>query len=273
MITRKFIEKVHNAFAALNYNTSKRLDLDEFNKAAIDTLIHCKDLADAVDTIRMFQFCLANWEKIEKIFDKKISLFNEYSFERNSLISVVSDDEAQGTYYITNGINKKLKEIFVAGRSFDESIFMLGFDKGKFTVFDDGDYYMKYSKMSSNKMKLFNKRNECVCDIILSEDLGVYLENNLTPYDLVSYEDVVGIYDRNYIESLASDNLIDTNRMLADIEWDILEKNSDFGVAKLNTYVSGHNLELFLFFAVSTFLAYQRYRQSRRAGMYALTRF
>ncbi len=274
MITRKFIEKVHYAFDELNYHETKRLDFDNFNNAAFNTLIHCKDLSDAINAIDMFQFCLAKWDKIEKIFNKKISLFNEYSYEGNSLISVVSEAEAAGTYYITNGINRKIKEIFVASCSFDDdSIFMLSFNKGKCTVFNDGDYYIKYSKSSSVKMKLFNKNNDCMCNIVLSEELGIFLENNMTPYELVVYEDLVGIYDRKYINSLAPDDIIDTDKLLADIEWDILKKNSDLGVAKLNTYAPDQDLEMFLLFATSTFLLFQKYMHERKAAMaYLVTR-
>lgn len=268
MITKKFIEKVHNAFDELNYHETKQLDFDKFNDSAVDTLIHCKDLSDAVDAVRMFQFCLVKWEKIEKIFDKKISLFNEYRYEGNSLISVVSEEEAVGTYYITNGINRKIKEIFVASCSLnDDSMFMLNFDKGKCTVFDDGDYYIKYSKLSSVKMKLFNNKNDCLCNIVLSDELEIFLENNITPYELVVYEDFVGIYDRKYINSLAPGEIVDSDKLLADIEWDILEKKSDLGVAKLNTYAPGQNLEMFLLFATSTFLLFQRYMHEQKAAM------
>ena len=78
--------------------------------------------------------------------------------------------------------------------------------------------------MSSSKMKLFDRRNNCLCNIVLSEDLGIFLENNLPPYDLVVYDDFVGIYARKYIDSLADTDIIDNDRLLADIEWDILEK-------------------------------------------------
>lgn len=264
MIAQGFIAKVHDAFDELNYHEKRCLNFDKFEKAAIRTLTHCKDLSDAIDAVRMYQFCLKEWTKIEKMFDRKLSIFNEYDYEGNSLISVVSDDDALGTYYITNGINKKVKEIFVASHSFDEEMFALGFGGGRFTVFDDGNYYIKYSKMSSAKMKLFNHRNDCLCNIVLSEDLGIFLENNLTPYDLVVYEDFVGIYDRRYIDSLADTDIIDTEKLLADIEWDILEKKSDLGVAKLNVYALDQDLEMLLFFATSTFLVFQKYMLAQK---------
>lgn len=273
MITRRFIEKVHAAFDELNYRETQRLDFDEFEHAATKTLIHCKDLSDAIDAVRMYQFCLKRWTKIEKMFNKKLHIFNEYDFEGNSLLSLVSDDEALGTYFITNGINRKVKEVFVASHSFDEEMFALDFGKGRFTIFDDGYYYMKYSKMSSVKMKLFDNKNNCLCNIVLSEDLDIFLENNLTPYDIVLYKDFVGIYYRDYIEGLDNTDMIDPDRMLADIEWDILEKNSDFGVAKLNVYAPDQDLEMLLFFAASTFLVFQKYMQAERTKHYAMMNY
>lgn len=265
MVTKKFIEKVHDAFDELNYHETSRLDFDAFDKAAVNTLTHCEKLSDAIVAVQMYQFCLKKWRKIEKIFNRKLQVYNEYDYEGNSLISKVSDDEAAGTFYITNGINRKIKEIFVASHSLEEEMFALGFEHGRFTVFSDGKYYMKYSKMSSAKMKLFNDKKECLCNIVLNKSCGVFLENNATPYELVVYDDYIGVYDRRYIESLADTDYVDTDKLLADIEWDILEKNSDFGVAKLNLYDSDQDLEMLLFFATSTFLVFQKYLDTQKA--------
>lgn len=263
MITRGFIEKVHDVFDELNYHEKTQLDFKAFEQAAVKTLTHCKELSDAIDVVNMYQFCLKEWDKIEKMFYHKLQTFNEYEYEGNSLVSVVPDDEAIGTYYVTNGINKKIKDVFVASHSFDDEMFALGFENGKITVFEDGNYYMKYSKMSSVKMKLFNHKKDCLCNIVLSKDLGVFLEKNSTPYSLVVYNGFVGVYDREYIESLSNSDIIDTEKMIADIEWDILEENSKLGIAKLNVYVPDQDLEMLLFFATSTFLVFQKYIQSQ----------
>lgn len=264
MITRRFIEKIHNIFNELNYHETERLDLGKFELSAVKTLTHCKELEDAIYAVRMYQFCLKQWSKIEKVFKRKLQLFNEYEYDGNSLLSTVSDKEALGTYYITNGINKKVKEIFIASHSFDDDMFALGFKNGRFTVFEDGNYYIKYSKMSSSKMKVFDKNNNCLCNIVLSEDCDIFLEKNITQYDIVLYENLIGIYDRYYIDSLETD-IVDTDKLLADIEWDILEKNSDLGMAKLNVYDSNPDLEMLLLFATSTFLTYQKYAQTQTA--------
>lgn len=267
MTTKKFIKKVHDAFDALNYHETNSLDLEAFDNAAVNTLTHCAELSDAIVAVRMYQFCLKKWNKIKKIFNRRLQEYNEYDYKGNSLISTVSDDDALGTFYITNAINRKIKEIFVASHSLDEKTFALGFEHGRFTVFTDGKYYMKYSKASSVKMKLFNNKNQRLCDIVLNKNLGIFLENNSTPYELIVYDDFIGIYDRRYIESLADTDLIDTDKLLAHIEWNILEKNSKFGVAKLNLYDYDQDLEMLLFFATSTFLIFQRYKYTQEAAV------
>ena len=265
-ITNKFIEKVHNAFDELNYHETKQLNFENFEQAATRTLTRAKELSDAINVVRMFQFCLKSWRKIERIFNKKLHLFNLYQYEGNSLIETVSDEESIGTYYITNGINNKAKDIFVASNSFEKKMFLLGFENGRFTIFKDGDYYIKYSKMSSVKIKLFDYKNECLANIVLSEKLGVFLEdnNNKTKYELILYDDFIGVYDRKYIASLSDRDHIDPENMLADIEWDILKKKSKLGVAKLNIYNDDADQEMLLLFATSTFLVFQKYLQARK---------
>ena len=139
--------------------------------------------------------------------------------------------------------------------------------------YNDYKFSWILNKNYLKSLKLFNHKKDCLCNIVLSKDLGIFLENNSTPYDLVVYEDFVGIYDRRYIDSLADTDIIDTNNLLADIEWDILEKKSDLGVAKLNVYAPDQDLEMLLFFAASTFLVFQKYVQTQKTQTYAMMSF
>lgn len=298
MISRKFIEKVHDAFDELNYREKEQPDYEKFEKAAVRTLTHCKELSDAIDAVRMFQFCVTKWKKICKMFNSKAQIFNEYEYEGNSLISVVSDEEAQGTYYITNGIFGKVKKIVFANYTPDESsdnshkdsifdfdrsnekkvfvneddsMFSFGVRNGGFTSFDDGNYYIKYAKMSSVKMKLFDNNKNCLCNIVLSSNLGIFLENNSTQYDLVEYDNCIGIYERSYTDSLDDEDEIDTEKCVADIEWDILDAKKYLGVAKLNVYSPNQDMEMLLLFATSTFLTFQRFKQAQKNSAAAMS--
>ncbi len=263
-ITKKFIKKVHEAFDVLNYHETRQLDFESFENIATKTLTHAKELSDAVTVVRMYQFCLKKWKKIEKIFNKKLRIFNNFSYEEN-IVETVSDEDSYGTFYVTNGLYNKSKDIVVASNSFDEEIFSICFEKNKFSIFTDSDYYIKYSKMSSVKMKLFDNKNNHLANIVLSDEFGIFLEKNKTKYELINYDDFIGIYDKNYIDSLSDTDLIDPEKLIADIEWDILEKNSKLGVAKLNIYNADEELEILLLFAISIFLLFQSYQELNEA--------
>lgn len=261
MITRNFIETVHYYFDELNYRIDNNLSYDDFEEAAIKTIIHSKELPDAIISVRMLQYCINHWSKIEKLFDKKLDKYNEYEYEGNTNIELVSDDDAQGEYYITNALNNNIEDIVILSESLEDEVIGVDCENGRFTVFSDGDYYIKFSKNSSTGMKLFDKKtNTCQCNIVLSDDFNIILENNSTPYEIILYEEgYIGIYSRKYIKSLPYNMSADTINILAGIEWDILDENSKFGVSKLEYFDPDADLEVCLLFATSTFLIFQRY--------------
>lgn len=47
-------------------------------------------------------------------------------------------------------------------------------------------------------MELFDHRNNYLCNIVLSKEWGIFLENNLTPNNLIVYDGFVGIYEQKY---------------------------------------------------------------------------
>ena len=256
MITRNFIENVRNAFDELNYHEENFPKREAFEEAAISTLVHCKELQDAKHAVKYFHFCNENWNKIEKMFKTKLDIFNEYPYEGNSVISLVSDEDAYGDFYVTNGIEESSENFQVFFHSDEEdSAFELESKGGRFE-FDD--YFIKYAKLSSSKMKLFNKKNECLANIVLNDEMGIFLENNRTPYELINYDTFTGIYDKKYIESLDNTDTIDSDKLLATIEWDILDEESDYGVAKLTRFSTEPDLAMQILLAASTFLLYQK---------------
>ncbi len=261
MLTRGFIQKVHEAFDELNYRVTDSVDFDEFDNAAARTLTLCQELDDAIYAIRMYQFCLQKWAKIEKIFERKKDVFKEYEYEGNSLLTLVSEDDAIGTFYVTNGINKRVQDVLVASQSFDDIMIGLDYKNGRFRAFDDGEFYLRYSKMTATKMKLFNNQEQCLCNIVLSENMDVFLEQNHTQYEIVLYEGFMGIYNRNYIDSLNETDDIDFEKAVAAMEWDIIGKNSSLGVTKLDVFKEDVDLELLVLFATSAFLLFQRFDQ------------
>lgn len=265
MITRRFIEKIHLYFDELNYHPNE-FNFDDFSDAVARTIIHTKTLEDAINAILIAKYCDKRINKIIKMFQKKKNIYDEYIYEGNSLLSLVSDEDSLGNYYITNGIGNNVKDIYIAGNFDDEDCFLdIDYESGKYFIYEDS-FYIKYANMSSKKMKLFDKRNKCICNIVLNDDMGIELENNLSLFELVTYEGGIAIYDKKYYNSVKNIKDLDFNNAIAFIQWDILEKNSKYGISKLTLYES-LEMEQFGFvslLAASTFILFQRYMEHLR---------
>jgi len=269
MITKGFVETILYYFDELGYRIHCDPNQEEFEKAAEWTLIHAAELSDAILVVKMYRYCLDKWEKIEKMFCTKTDYLSSYEYEGRTNINVVSDDDACGVYFITNGINKNsLEDIFIASNSFEGDdqdnkglFFSMSRKRNGYAIFEDGAYYIQKAKMSSTKMKLFDTNNSCIANIVLSEDYDVFLENNHSPYEIILYEDFIGIYRKDYLQQLNSQRDADVNQLIASIEWDLLDKNEKAGVAKVSLY-EDEDIEMILLFAASTFLLFKQYLNS-----------
>ena len=270
IITRGFIEKVHDAFDELEYHVNEDLSFDDFYEKANYALNHAKDLIDAINVVRMIHFCFDEWDKIEKIFTSHLNKWNEYSWEGSSMISYCNDDEAAGVYCITNGISKNYKDIHYGSIAFENEIYMFDHKYGEIRVCKDSSYYLKYSKMSSTKMKLFDGNDDCIANIVLSDKMEIFLERNKTPYEIVLQDGYIEIFSKEYIDSLADTDIIEREHVLADIEWDILEKDSEQGVARLIIYEDFEDIDVPILFAASTFLLYKSYMTALKATTTAM---
>lgn len=267
MITKSFIRDIHAYFDEFHYHPTE-FNINAFSDAVSKTLTHCASLEDAKNAILMAQYCFKNVDKITKMLEKKKDLYDEYMYEGNSLLSLLSDDESLGHYYITNGINNDINDVCIAGNFDDEDVFIgIDYSHGKYYL-DDKGYYIKYSSMSSKKMKLFNKNNVCLCNIVLNDECDIFLENNNLQYELVQYESAMAIYDKEYCDSVNDNDELDVEKVIATIEWDLLDKNSKFGVSNLIVYdeLEKDNFELISLLAASTFILFQKYMKSIRSS-------
>lgn len=276
MITRGFVEKIRTYFDELGIEAKDGISYREFEKQSIKTINRCKDLSDSQNAIQFYNYCSFKWKKIEKIFTKYLEVWKEYKFEDSALIETVDDEEdAEGTYTITNAITDN-REIFLTSKSFEDELYSFKYHKGRYVLNDDNNYYLKYSKTNPCVMKLFNNEDELLCNIILSEDMEIFLEKNKTKYELVikkAEEDdeadegsFVGIFEKSYIDSLADTDYIEFENMVADIEWDLLKEKSDVGVARLNLYKELDDTDTLFYFATSTFLLYKEFSDASKVS-------
>ena len=272
MITRAFIEKIRYFFDELGIEATNGISYEEFENKAIKTLNRSKNLEDAKLVIKFYNYCAKKWKKIEKIFSKYISKWQELNFEESSSIETVDDESSEGVYCITNALTKS-KELFLTSKSFDDEIYSFKFKNGRLMIEDDSDYYLKYSHINPGTMKLFNN---LICNIVLSDTFDIFLEKNLTKYELIiqneDEEDAfIGIFEKSYIDSLKDTDFIDFKNMIADIEWDLLDSKRDVGVARVNLYQNIADISLILYFASSTFLLYKSFSDAKKSQNFAMS--
>ena len=272
MITRAFIEKIRYFFDELGIEATNGISYEEFENKAIKTLNRSKNLEDAKLVIKFYNYCAKKWKKIEKIFSKYISKWQELNFEESSSIETVDDESSEGVYCITNALTKS-KELFLTSKSFDDEIYSFKFKNGRLMIEDDSDYYLKYSHINPGTMKL---NNNLICNIVLSDTFDIFLEKNLTKYELIiqneDEEDAfIGIFEKSYIDSLKDTDFIDFKNMIADIEWDLLDSKRDVGVARVNLYQNIADISLILYFASSTFLLYKSFSDAKKSQNFAMS--
>lgn len=276
MITKGFIEKIRGAFDEFNINAPNGITYEEFEKQFIKTLNRSEEIIDAKLAITVYQYCTKKWKKIEKIFTKYLHLWQSYQFEGPSDIHTLSDEESQGSYYITNSLIKGYKNIFLTSSSLEDKVYQVQYKNGKYTLDRDNDFYIKKSNMNSTIMKLFDKKDNMLCNIVLSDNLEVFLEKNQTKYFLAIGEDehentFIGIFDKSYIDSLGDHDMVEFENMVADIQWDIVKKKSDLGIAKITLYKEVDDASMFLYFGMSTFLLYKAYNDSIKRNRFLFT--
>ncbi len=272
MITKGFIEKVCIAFSILNYEVEDKVDFHEFEKNADKRLSRCKELADAKEVVAQTRFCYKHWDKIEKIFSnpKTLNYFQMLECDDGDDITQLNDEEAPGTYWITNGLTGSLKDIAIASATFDDETFFVNTKAKHYKIFGDGEFYISNSFWSSGKMKLFDKYNNHICDIVTTKNYNIFLKNNKSNYYIPKCFVDTLIFERKYVESLRSEDDVDTSKILASIEWDLIKSGKYYSVAKLQIYEmidEENDLELFLLFAVSTFLTYINKSENEEAAI------
>lgn len=269
MITRRFIEKVRSYFDELSIEAKDGISFDDFLSSTINTLNHAKELQDASAILNIYRYCYKKWNKIEKMFSKHLSIWQEYNFEDASSIETINDDEAEGVYYITNTLSKSDKELIVSSKSFEEELYSFDYSRGKFVFSGSDDYYIKYAKTDPAVMKLFDSDNHLLCNIVLSDHFEIFLDKNNSEYELIIEDEdeenpFIAVFEKTYIDSLGDKDYIEYKNMVADIEWDLLNSKTDIGVSKVTLYKDVEDITPILFFAASTFLLYKSFNDVRK---------
>lgn len=275
LITKNFIIKVHQIFDELEYRlVSSNVNIDDFQDATINTLNHCKELEDCRKVINMYRFIIKRFKKVCSKIKKHYDFWKTLPYEGNETISLVSDEDAYDVCIITNGISKSYKEGFLFSHNIgDDAYIKINYKHGMFCANQEIiRYYLRFSKSSSTKMILLDSEKNKKCIIKYDYIDNITLENNDTNYELVLYnKGNYGIYKKSYIDSLNGKEP-DDQKMCAFIEWDILDKNSEQGIARLFLYDNEDDFQLFVLLAFSFMLLFRSYKvQSRMLMATSLT--
>lgn len=267
ILTNKFVSETYAAFRTLGYLPKEGpFSQDDFIKAAVSTLCRADELSDAICAVNAIQFCLKKWDDIEQIPIKKSDVWAGLSFDGGPSISLVSEEEALGTYYITNAITKKWKELYLVSASLDNDIYQIERSGSEFFI--DG-YSLKYKALSENKLNIFSPQGQKLCQVVLSESNGIFLKKNNTDLGIIELNNgATCVAHRAYAESVPPRGKIDDDEIVAIIDWDIVGKKSELGVAKLDVYeeVTEEQMYLLWCLAASTFLLYRRFVESEKAA-------
>ena len=284
--TKTFLLKVHQILVDLGYDFNTfPLKYSDIENCAIQTINHTKNLDDAKLAIKCFSFIRKEYDKICSKVERHYDFWKTIIQRKQRLISLASDEEAEGVFFITNTFHSNYNKVSFCGHSLGENIFFDIFYKGGTFYLGDKDNYSYGLRFgfSSEKMILFDENKNKLCDLIF-DGYNIFLTNNKTNYEIINDDYGMMIYKKSYIASHR--DKCDAGEMLAFIDWDIFSEENDkflkwsvnnfvtsdivkekneYGVAMLvDCFDEDNDLEMFVMFAMSGFLMYHRKMQEQR---------
>lgn len=270
--TADLLVRIHNFFDEIDYNpSSEDYDPEVVLDKVIFTINHSKELDDALYVAREFAYYLKKEDKFIKKYCKYPEFWDMIEYSGREEVAVVSDDESIGSYYITNIYGKNYKDVYITGQAFPDDLFIFKCEDGYFSFGEDSDYYLRYAKLSSTKMVLADKDRKNIATIVLSKDYGIFLENNKTRYELAIYESGIAFFNKEYYDSLNGEEPDLDKECKGFIQWDILDKDSEYGLSRLDVYDEDADINLMVSLAASCFLVFRSYIRGSHsyAGVHA----
>ena len=258
--TADLLVRIHNFFDEIDYcPTSDNFDCDKFFDSVVYTINHSKELEDALYIAREYTYYLKKEDKFLKKLRKYSEAWDSIEYHGREEVAVVEDNEAIGVYYITNLYGKDYKEVYLSSQSLGDDVYYFQYKGGYFSFGDDSDYYLRYARMSSVKMVLTDKNKKNIATVVLSEDLGIFLDNNKTEYELAIYEAGIAFFDKDYYYSLCGEEPDLEKHCKAFLQWDIVDDKSECGMSRLEFYDENADLSLMIMLAASCFLVFRSY--------------
>lgn len=251
--TKELLNNARIYFDELGYHfhvNDEEINYEKFVNCFFNTLNHTDKFSDAIEAIKMFRYLDKRFDNIAKAIYKYPDYFDTLEYGENEVLSLVSDEDAIGTYNVTNAVFEKWSNIIVFGQSEDEPYSLL-YKGSKFSVYEeDSNLFLRYSHLSKEKMILVDKNDNKLAIIKLNKNLDIEMSNNHTNYEVVNDDGLVYLYRKG--EKEKSEDNFD-----AILSWDILEKNSKVGLARFILYNEEANDELIILLAAACLLLFR----------------
>ena len=259
IITKGFIKRIHECFDELRYTKKDKVDYEEFVFQAVSTMNCCQSIVDIKKALYYANYCVKHWTLIEKMFEKKLDIFNSIEYSGNDTIHLNEDDNCSGilTTNFFNGIDGNLMVSYndIDGKTNIRSLNI--YNDGKIKLDNKSKYYATFSKRDFNTAKIYNSNNELLFNFVIDDNCSIFLENNVSKYDTINTEDGLYICTKEYSKTIQPGESIDFEKMLGEIQWDTIYKTNTKGVSVFYPFVDNldeDSINLFILMSALTYL-------------------
>ena len=255
MITKNFISKVRLYFNELHLHAKNGITFEKFQEHFIKIINRCEDMISIRMAIDYFTFCRKKWNKIERIFTDYLSKWQEFAYSESITVCLLEDDESYGIYTITNHISEKINNTYLTSISFEDELYDIDFNDKNIVIFEDSDYYLRFSKSNSQKMILCTKNDDPICDIYVNDYLELYFKNNQTNFEIITDKNNIFVFEESYLNSLDNDEDIDFEKTIANYI-DFREKEKILNIRRMILYkdIKDTEFEILLYIMLAHFL-------------------
>ncbi len=253
--TENLIVETHEFFYEIGYRPRKgMIKHDRVNEQVEFTIKHAKELGDALCVLRLYLDFLSNERKVIKKCAQHPDFWDALGWEGKKVVRKVSDEDAIGSYYLTNVFDLDENTVTMSSQSFGDRIYVSEKEKGYFQF---SQYFLRFSKLKGSEMVIENENREKLTVISYEGDATIALKDNYTKYDVFAYEQGMGIYSKSYLNSLGGKEP-NVKMCKGFIKWDILDEKGDYGLSLLEVYDAKADLDLMFAIAASCFLMFKK---------------
>ncbi len=266
-VTKKDIEKFHVYFDEIGYHENNELDWEKFVEASIDKLDHTVDLDGTTWAASLIRECVQKWDTIEKIFEKKKDVWDQYDWGVSREIPKCKKKEAEGIYYLTNIFSDDAVDFVISSHDWGVDWNEIEYN-GEDYVADDSNFFISEDPDDLECIYLYNKKGKIVCSIVQTEE-GLALIDNKTVYAIQeSAEGPIEVYPRAYYDSLKEGQSLDEEQLLLDFETRWIDEEYKHAVTKFRIYQETDDLDIPVFIAAAEIIlghnSYKLYKKLKR---------